>query len=300
MSRASSVAAAVISAACFGTLAVFATLAYSAGALPLQLLTWRFALAGVLLGAYVIATRPAGLKVTAADLGRYAVMSLLGYGAASMCFFFALKHTDASIVAILLYSYPAMIVVAESLFLGIRPSRTRLSAVAFTFVGCVFVLDPMSAVATVDGAGVVLGLGAALGYSVFTILSHRWIGGRSRLTLMTYLFMFTAALGAVGALFTGTSLTIGTWSADVWWLLAAIVLLPTFVAVLLYLRALSGLGAGQAAILSTVEPIFTIALAAIVLGERLATAQWIGAALVVAGVFVAEREGRPAEEIAIV
>jgi drug/metabolite transporter (DMT)-like permease len=158
----------------------------------------------------------------------------------------------------------------------------------------------MSAVATVDGAGVVLGLGAALGYSVFTILSHRWIGGRSRLTLMTYLFMFTAALGAVGALFTGTSLTIGTWSADVWWLLAAIVLLPTFVAVLLYLRALSGLGAGQAAILSTVEPIFTIALAAIVLGERLATAQWIGAALVVAGVFVAEREGRPAEEIAIV
>ncbi|MHB9002488.1 MAG: DMT family transporter [Coriobacteriia bacterium] len=300
MSRFSAVTAAVISAACFGTLAIFASLAYTEGAVPLQLLTWRFALASVLLGLYVVITAPGGLRITSVDLGRYAAISLLGYGAASVCFFFALKHADASVVAILLYSYPAMVVLAEGAFLGVRPSRARLIAVLLTFVGCVFVLDPAASVAAVDGKGVVLGLGAALGYSVFTILSHRWMEGRSRLTLMTYLFMFTAALGAAAALLTGTSLAIGAWSAQVWWLLGAIVLLPTFVAVLLYLRALSGLGAGQAAILSTVEPVFTIALAAVVLQERLTPTQWIGAALVVAGVFVAERGGRPAQEIAIV
>lgn len=300
MSRFSAVAAAVVSAACFGTLAIFASLAYSEGAVPLQLLTWRFALASVLLGLYVAMTVPGGLRITSSDLGRYAAMSLLGYGAASVCFFFALKHADASVVAILLYSYPAMIVLAEGAFLGIRPSRARLVAVLLTFVGCVFVLDPTAAVATVDGTGVVLGLGAALGYSVFTILSHRWMEGRSRLTLMTYLFMFTAALGAIAALITGTSLAVSTWSASVWWLLGAIVLLPTFAAVLLYLRALSGLGAGQAAILSTVEPVFTIVLAAVVLQERLTPAQWIGAALVVFGVFIAERGAKPAQDIAIV
>lgn len=300
MSRTSSVAAAVVSAACFGTLAVFATLAYSAGAYPLQLLTWRFALASVLLGGYVALVRPSGLMVSVADLGRYAVMSLLGYGAASICFFFALMHTDASIVAILLYAYPAMIVLAEWAFLGVSPSRERWIAVALTFAGCIFVLNPMAATGTVDAAGVALGLGAAFGYSVFTMLSHRWLEGRSRLTLMTYLFMFTAAMGAIAALLTGTSLAVGDWSSYVWGLLAAIVLLPTFMAVLLYLRALRGLGAGQAAILSTVEPVFTIALAAIVLHERLDVAQWIGAALVIAGVLVAEREGRVAREIAIV
>lgn len=300
MNRRASVIAALVSAACFGTLAIFTSVAYEHGAHPLQLLTWRFTLAAVLLGGYLAVSKPSALRVPLGDLGRYAVISLLGYGAASICFFFALTFTDASVVAILLYTYPAMVVMAERVFFGVRLSSGRGVAVLLTFAGCALVSDPFSAQGGVGSLGVLLGLGAAACYSAFSMLSDRWLSGRPRTTLMAYLFVFTALLSGVAALLTGTPLAVAEWKPVVWAMLAGIVVFPTFIAILLYLRALRGLGAGQAAILSTFEPVFTIALAAFVLGEKLSLPQWCGAALVLAGVFIAERAGRPAEELALV
>lgn len=301
MNRRTSVAAALVSAACFGTLAVFTSLAYARGAQPLQLLTWRFALAALILGGYVALTRPRSLVVPIADIGRYAVISIGGYGAASICFFFALTYTDASVVAILLYTYPVMVTLAERVFYGIRLTRGRASAVALTFSGCVLVVDPFASGGSTTGvAGIVLGLGAAACYSAFSMLSHRWLEGRPRLTLMTYLFIFTSLLSACAAVVTGTSLAVTGWDLGVWSNLAGIVVLPTFVAIVLYLRALRGLGAGQTAILSTFEPVFTIVLAAAVLRETMSVVQVAGALAVLAGVLVAERSTKSAEEIALV
>jgi len=300
MDRRASVIAALVSAACFGTLAIFTSLAYSGGALPLQLLTWRFTLAAVLLGGYLALTRPSALRVSGGDLGRYAVISLLGYGAASICFFFALTFTDASVVAILLYTYPAMVVLGERILFGVPLSSGRGVAVALTFGGCALVSDPLAAQGGVQPLGIVLGLGAAACYTAFSMLSDRWLTGRPRATLMTYLFVYTALLSATAALVTRTPLMPATWEPIVWPMLLGIVALPTFAAILLYLRAVRGLGAGQAAILSTFEPVFTIVLAALVLSESLSLVQWCGAALVLAGVFIAEKAGRPAPELAIV
>lgn len=300
MDRRASVIAALVSAACFGTLAIFTSLAYDGGAQPLQLLTWRFALAAALLGGYLAVTRPSALRVPFGDLGRYAVISLAGYGAASICFFFALTFTDASVVAILLYTYPAMVVLAERVLFGVPLSSGRGIAVALTFLGCALVSDPFAAEGGVRVLGIVLGLGAAACYSAFSMLSDRWLAGRPRATLMTYLFIYTALLSATAALVTRTSLSPAGWDPVVWPMLLGIVALPTFAAILLYLRALRGLGAGQAAILSTFEPVFTIVLAAVVLSESLSLVQWCGAALVLAGVFIAEKAGRPAAELAIV
>jgi len=300
MERRSSVIAALVSAACFGTLAIFTSFAYADGAEPLQLLTWRFALAAILLGGYLAVSRPGALKAPLGDIGRYAVISIFGYGAASICFFFALTYTDASVVAILLYTYPAMVVLAERLLFSVPLTSGRGVAVLLTFAGCALVSDPFSAHGGVGALGIALGLGAAACYSAFSMLSDRWLKGRPRTTLMAYLFIFTALQGAAVALLAGASLSVSDWTGLVWAMLAGIVIFPTFIAILLYLRAVRGLGAGQAAILSTFEPVFTIALAAVFLGEKLSMVQWCGAALVLFGVFIAERAGRPAEGLALV
>jgi drug/metabolite transporter (DMT)-like permease len=300
MERRASIIAAIVSAACFGTLAIFTSTAYRHGAQPLPLLAWRFALAAVLLGGYLLVRRPGSLRVPASDIARYAVLAVAGYGAASICFFFALTHIDASVVAILLYTYPAMVALAERVVYGTRLGGARLAAVLLTFAGCALVLDPFGVGDGVSMTGVLLGLGAAAGYSLFSMLSQRWGEGRSRTTLMTYLFIFTALFAGLAAVATGAPLSPSVWDPVVWAMLAGIVLLPTFVAILLYLQALRGLGAPQAAILSTFEPVFTIALAALILGEKLSLGQWVGAALVIVGVFVAEKAGRPAEEMAII
>jgi drug/metabolite transporter (DMT)-like permease len=285
----------VVSALLFGTLAVLTPLAYRAGAKPLPLLAWRFLIAAVLLGATMALRRPSALKVPASDIGRFAALAVTGYGFASICFFFALLYASASVVAVLLYTYPAMVAIV-SWILGLqRPNLKQAAAIAVTFAGVVLVLDPFEPGVSVSTTGLLLGLGAAAGYTSFNLLSARWLPGRSRLVIMAYTFGIASVFVGAVTLLAGQSLSPAAWQPEVWVLLAAIVALPTFGAVVLYLEGIRGLGPSQAAIISTLEPLFTIALAAIVLGERLRPIQWVGALLVVLGIVFAEIAVRRAE-----
>jgi drug/metabolite transporter (DMT)-like permease len=293
--RRGSIGAVVVSALLFGTLAVLTPLAYRAGAQPLPLLAWRFLIASALLGTTMAIRRPSALRVPRSDLGRFAALAVTGYGFASICFFFALLYASASVVAVLLYTYPAMVAIV-SWVLGLQRLNLRqVVAIAITFAGVVLVLDPFEPGVTVSLKGLLLGLGAAAGYTSFNLLSARWLPGRSRLVIMAYTFGFASVFVGLVTLAAGQSLSPAAWQREVWILLAAIVALPTFGAVVLYLEGIRGLGASQAAIISTLEPLFTIALAALVLGERLQPIQWAGAVLVVLGIVFAEIAARHAE-----
>lgn len=290
MGRRSALWAVVLSAACFGTLAVLTPLAYAAGAKPLPLLAWRFVIASALLASFAFAQNRRSLVLGHGDLARYAALALTGYGAASVCFFYALTFADASVVAVLLYAYPAFVTLAAWPLLGERITWQRGVAVLVTFLGCALVVGIGSEDVHAQWQGVVLGLGAAVGYTLFNLLSHRWLPGRSRLSMMAYTFGLASLLPIVGTLATGglAGLSPAGWSSTVWWLLAAIVVIPTFLAIVLYLEGIRGLGPSQAAVISTLEPLFTIALAWQFLDERLTGLQLAGAALVLSGVVAAE------------
>lgn len=290
MQRRGALAAVVVSAACFGTLAVMTPLAYEQNTRPLPLLAWRFVIAAALLGLVATAKNRRALAVGWGDIGRYALLALTGYGAASVCFFYALLYADASVVAVLLYAYPAFVVIAGWVFLGHKATWQQGLAVLLTFLGCALVVGLGSASMHAGWQGIALGLGAALGYTLFNLLSHRWLEGRSRLTMMAYTFGIAAILPAAGTILSEgvAGLSPAQWTPLAWVLLGAIVLIPTFAAIVLYLEGIASLGPAQAAVISTLEPLFTIVLAALVLGERLTSLQFAGAVLVLAGVVWAE------------
>jgi drug/metabolite transporter (DMT)-like permease len=282
----------VVSSACFGTLAILTPLAYRAGAQPLQLLAWRFAFAAALLAAVASARGTGSLKVSGKDVLRFSVLAFAGYGAASICFFFALRFADAPVVAVLLYAYPAFVTLASRVFLGEKVTWGRGVAVAVTFLGCVLVVGLLGGAARVSWQGALLGVGAALGYTTFNMLSFRWLPGRSQFTMMTYTFGVSSLGIAVLTLLTGGTLWPGEWAPEAWWLLIAIVLIPTFAAIALYLQGIRGLGPSQAAVVSALEPLFTIALAWVVLGQALTAVQLVGAGLVLSGVVASEISAR--------
>ena len=277
----------IVSAACFATLGVLASAAYHGGATPLSLLTWRFVAAAVLMAGYQALKAPASLVVGRSDIARFAVLSATGYGAASLCFFFGVQVAGAAVTTVLLYTYPAIVALIGWVFLKERLVPTRAAAIAVTFAGCALVAAPAPG-ENVRIAGVLLGLGAGAGYAAFTVLSHRWMDRRPRTVLMAYMFGFSAVIACGAALATGTSLSVRGWTPVAWWALGTLVLVPTFAAVLLYLHGMSEMGASRAALLSSLEPVFAIALASWLLGERLMPVQYAGCALVVAGVVLAE------------
>lgn len=289
MRRGAAIMLVIAAAACFGTLAVFTTIAYEHGARPLPTLAWRFTIAAALMIGYLALRRPAALRVGPGELWRFALLSVTGYGAASLCFFFALQHASASVVTVLLYTYPALITAAEAIFSRSWPSRTAVAAIALTFGGCALVVGALEQDVRIDVVGVALGLGAGAAYAIFTMLSDRLVPGRSRVVVMAYMFAISAMVMAVIAIVVGESLSPGGWDATLWLLVLAIVAVPTIAAVALYLGGIRRLGPSRAALASTTEPIFTLILSWLVLGERLTPLQMAGVLLVVGGIVLAER-----------
>lgn len=297
MNRRAATGAVIASAACFATLGILTKWAFLHGAEPMSLLAVRFALAATVMGAAQAVRDPRSLRVTKGDLLRFLALALTGYGAASLCYSYAVGLIGASVTTVLLYTYPAMVSVIGWLVLREPFPLKRAAAVALTFVGCALVADVFGATAGVNGVGLVLGLGAALGYAVFNLLSYRSLHRTPRLTLMAYTFAFSAVALGVTAAVTGGIGRVAQWDGTAWIAVVLIVAIPTFAAVMLYLGGIKRMGAAQAAVISTLELPFTVMFAALAFPlERLTPLQLVGAGIVLAGVVLAEW-GSPSGEV---
>jgi DME family drug/metabolite transporter len=302
MTRKASVVAVVASAACFATLGPLQKWAFAHQGAPggqgdpLTLLAVRFAIAAIVMAAAQAYRDPSALRLGPGDLARYLGLSLSGYGAGSLCYSFALREVGVSVTTVLLYTYPAMVSVIGWLLLKERFPPRRVAAVALTFVGCALVAGVLGSDVAVSTPGLLLGLGAGLGYAVFNVLSYRTLGRKPRLAIMAYTFGMSS-LGMMGISAANGSLGgVAAWDVQAWLAVLAIVAVPTFAAVMLYLGGMRGMGAPQAAVVSTLELPFAVMLAAsLAVSERLDAVQIAGAVVVLGGVVLAEWGSAPGE-----
>lgn len=268
-----------ISAASFGAMAIFTHYAYASGANVVGLLMVRFVIAAVAL-MVVMRVRRIGIPQWSRVLG-LAAMGGIGYAGQSFTFFSALNYAPASLVALLLYLYPMFVTVLAAVFL-----RERLTTAAIVAL----VLCSVGAGLTVGGAGlsggsvlgIALGVASAAIYSIYITVGARVTHGVDPLACTTVICT------AAGVVYTGMALagapahlpgTVGGWAAAL-----AIAGLSTVVAILAFFAGLQKLGAAQASMLSTLEPVVTVLLAAMLLGESIAPMQMVGGALILAGV----------------
>jgi drug/metabolite transporter (DMT)-like permease len=295
--RRAAVVAVVASAACFATLGILQRWATEHGAEPMSMLAVRFAVAAAIMAGVQAFRDPQSLRVSKGDLARFAAMSISGYGAASLCYAIANRMIGTPVTTVLLYTYPALVSVIGWLFLNERFPPRRIAAVVLTFIGCALAAGVLGSSSALQLIGVLLGLGAGLGYAVFNVLSFRTMARTPRLTLMAYVFAMSAAQMAVAAVASGTVGTVAAWDWVAWGSVALMVAVPTFAAIMLYLGGIQRMGAPQAAVVSTLELPFAVIFAAMAFPlEQLRPVQLLGAAIVLGGVVLAEW-GAPAGEV---
>jgi drug/metabolite transporter (DMT)-like permease len=273
----------LLSGAAFGAMAIFGKLAYDEGIGVTDLLLTRFAMAALVLvalahvtGALRGLTRPVVLAGLA--------LGAIGYATQAGLYFLALERMDASVLALILYTYPALVTVAAIVLGRERASGRRIAAVGIASAGTVLVLAGAGAgTGALDPLGTVLGAGAALAYSTYILVGDR-MRGVPPLALAALVTVGATATFAVTAVVTGGP-DLG-FAAAGWGWIAAIALVSTVVAVLAFFAGMERVGPSTASILSTFEPVMTIGLAAAVFGEALTALQGIGAAFVLGAVLV--------------
>jgi drug/metabolite transporter (DMT)-like permease len=286
------------SAAGFGAMGVFGKLAYDEGVTVGTLLSSRFVLAAVVFWLILVYAR-GGIRelrsLTRRDLLIAIALGAVGYGAQAGAYFAALDRLDASLLALLVYTYPVLVAVA-AIAIGREPARrTTAVSLALASTGLALVLAGAAAGA-LDALGTALGLTAATVYTGYILISDGVTARVGPLALST-LVCTGAGVSLTLAGLAGGDLDPGAVTAEGYAWLAALALVSTVGAVALFFAGLRRVGPTAASILSTVEPVVTVALAFAVFGESLSPAQLSGGALVLAAVLTVRAPSR--QELAL-
>ncbi|HXN78142.1 MAG TPA: DMT family transporter [Candidatus Dormibacteraeota bacterium] len=279
------VALVIGSAVCFGTLGVFGKLAYRLGLTTPQLLSYRFALAAMLLWLAAIAIRqPFPPRRSLLGL---AIMGGAGYVGQSGSYFSALHFIPASTNALLLYTFPVVVTLLAALLFRESLSSVKLAACGLAFFGTLLVVEAQLHAA--PPIGIVLGLGSAAFYSGYILYGSRLLPGLPPVSATATIMTAAALVWATFAAVTG-QLSVA-WTLPRVALIGSFALLGTTIPVLTFILGLRLVGPSRAAILSTFEPASTVLLAVIILGELASPLQYLGGALIIASVLLLEGSG---------
>jgi drug/metabolite transporter (DMT)-like permease len=245
---------------------------------PAASLSVRFGVAGLaLLGVLAVARRP--LLPAPGERWRALGLGAVGYAVESVLFYSALERGTAAAVALLFYSYPAMVAVLELALGRLQPRPRLLGALALSIGGTLLIVATGAGRVSIAPAGVLFALAAAASFSVYLLVSTRatprtdaltngaWVAVGASLSIVVF-----GALGGGGGLHPpGSS----------WWLMA-VNGVATGSAFTLLFAALRRMGASQTAIVMTMEALSAVVLGALLLGERLGLRQAVGGAAILA------------------
>lgn len=265
-----------------GTIGLFLD---QAGAHPLTAVWFRCAFGLLALTAWLLATRRAGeLRLAprdgAAAVGAGALMVL-----SWALFFAAIEHTSIGVATVVVHVQPFWVMGLGALLLGERVSARQWGAAALALLGLAQASGLAAAEAPAGGAGATTGLLLALGssllYAGVTLLARaaRTVGPLA-------LAWWQCAVGTL-ALAWWPLLHGGPATGAAWGWLAALGVLHTGLAYVLWYGGIARLGAGQVALLQFVYPASAVLVDALAYGRWLSGVQWAGVALMGAGLLAA-------------
>ena len=273
----------------FSAKGVIIKFAYAEGVDTETLLALRMGISGpvyVAIGLLALARdgRPAALDARM-FVGVLAV-GLLGYWFASYTDFLGLAYISAPFERLILFTYPLFTVLLGAAFFG-QPFRVKaLLAFALSYAGLalVFAKDVKASGLDATQTGAALVLCSAVAFALYQLLAKPRIG-KVGPKLFTCIAMSGAAMGAIVQFFLVRDLSVlGELTARAWVVALVLAFVGTLAPSFLLSAALHRITAQANAVIGTVSPVATLALAAILLAEPVTAIDLAGAALVLAGV----------------
>ncbi|MCG8693546.1 MAG: DMT family transporter [Minwuiales bacterium] len=272
----------VIAAASFGVITSLAALTYQGGGSPTGLVISRYIFGSLAVGLLALALRrsfridrAAILPMVGVTLGTVA----LGAGYLSSVFFI-----PVSLAAMIFYTYPMMVAAIAPFTEGTPIRRDLAIGFPIAFLGIVLALGPPFY--SLDWRGVALALTGAAGATTIFIASARVLDRVDSLVLAFYTNLAGLPLIAVILLSLGSFVlpqTATGWAGFTGANLFFVCAIATmFIAIRLA-------GPTRTALWFNLEPLVSILAAAVLLGERLATIQYVGGACVLTALLIASQ-----------
>ncbi len=273
----------LISAFIYGIAPVLAKFSYEGGANGITLTFLRAALCVPLL--YIIAKADGkSLKLTKNEVRQVVILGIFGGALPIVLLYLSYDFISTGLATTLHFIYPLIIVIASSFLFHEKMTKFKLIAVILVTIGIFMFVDINHAA---NKAGIILALLSGVFYSFYVIYIERsGLDSMEHIKFTFYLMLIMSVTTlAFGAAVHGLSFDL---SPSAWTFSALISLLVTLFAIPLFQAGVKYEGAATAGIMSTFEPITSVAMGAMLLGEIVGMAQMLGGAMILTGVVMAE------------
>ena len=259
--------AGIITGITYGLNPLFAKPLMNAGASTEAILLFRYGIAVILLGAYLLLKKE-NFRITLKQAGVLLSLGLL-YTASSTFLFEAYKYIASGLATTLVFLFPAMVAIIM-VFLKVVPSWPVWLSIAATFVG-VMIMTGGTGTETVNPLGVWFSIASAFVYALFIVIINKSkVISSIPNSLLTFYALLTGTFFFIGrCLFSGADLMAGIDGGMAWCNLIGLAVLPTIVSTASLAVATRNIGATKASVLGVFEPITAILVGTLVFGEAL-------------------------------
>ena len=257
---------------------LFAKMAYSAGTSIYTLLFLRF-LAATAFMFLLIFIRKLPLP-SEKEILAFLLLGAFGYVGVSLCYFSALNYASASVVSLLEYTYPALVMIGSVVFLKEKVTALKFISLCLALAGAALIIGTGS---EANPLGVILAILSAILYSVYILINSRIVKPGMGVQSSAFIMLGTTVVYGVMILFTGFAPPTAPIGYTAVFLLAMV---STVLAFWSFLTGMEKTGASTAALASTLEPVVTVFSSVVFLSEKLTVNIIVGGCLVLLALII--------------
>lgn len=208
------------------------------------------------------------LKIKLKDLWCFIGTGLCSIVFFNYCYFRCINLTSLSVAAVLLYTAPAIVMILSALIFKEKITVQKISALLLASLGCVLVSGVLGTKTAVTKEGILIGLGAGLGYALYSIFSRFALNrGYNSLTITFYTF-FVATLCLIPITNWNVMADTIFHTSESFGIYILFALMSTVIPYILYTIGLTKLTPSKASIIASVEPVTATIVGFIVFNER--------------------------------
>ena len=241
----------------------------------------------LLLTALLIVRGPRRLQLPMADLRRMFVLGVLGVAASNYLYYLAIQRTNVATAIILQYTAPVWVLLYTVMRGTQKPTLQRIVAVGLAIAGIAMVIGIFGARGfRLDAMGVIAALLAALSFAFYNVGGHSILARYDRWTVLLYTLVSASLFWMV--VNPPWKIAAAHYGETQWLFLLGFSVVSVLGPFSFYFAGLQHLEPTRAIVVSCLEPVFSIVIAAFALGEILRGVQMLGIVLVLVAIVVVQ------------
>jgi drug/metabolite transporter (DMT)-like permease len=260
----------------FGFLGIFGKWAFSAGASVGEVLTYRFGCAALIIWISLLIIKPQWVILPRRQIFVAALLGIFGYAFFSTLYFEAIEGLSVTLAALLLYTYPFWVSVFSHLFTQDKVTWREGLCMTGATIGLMLLL--WGSIEIRNFWSILAGLGSAISYAVYVILSGRL--QKNVRPVSSTVYVITFAFLALAIFHHPNPIHIADMPSSAAGSILGLSLICTIMPLILELSALQKIKSKEVALLMMIEPLTAALLGSLILHENLSGRQVVGAIII--------------------